>query len=169
MPASAETGAPEQRKRPLFDGLNLSRRQPATTAGAPTDHARVCLAAPQRASATLPVTSTREAVTAGSSCDTATAPEAAWLLGNEAGHGLTRHRSGGTSPRVVHGREPRNLAAAEPCYAADSAPSWLPLLHRHPRQRGTRIHQRGPSKPSPQGSIPVWMIGTHTPCQFTSN
>lgn len=34
-------------------GTNLSRRQPATTAGAPTDHARVCLVAPPPASATL--------------------------------------------------------------------------------------------------------------------
>lgn len=33
--------------------LNLSRRQSATMAGAPTDHARVCLAAPPPASATL--------------------------------------------------------------------------------------------------------------------
>lgn len=34
-------------------GTNLSRRQSATTAGAPTDQARVCLAAPPLASATL--------------------------------------------------------------------------------------------------------------------
>jgi hypothetical protein len=33
-------------------GTNLSRRQSATTAGAPTDQARVCLAAPPPASAT---------------------------------------------------------------------------------------------------------------------
>lgn len=39
--------------------LNLNRRQSATTAGAPTDHARVCLAVPRPASATLPVPSTR--------------------------------------------------------------------------------------------------------------
>lgn len=34
-------------------GTNLSRRQPATTACASTDQARVCLAAPPPASATL--------------------------------------------------------------------------------------------------------------------
>lgn len=34
-------------------GTNLSRRQPATTAGASTDRARVCLAAPPPALATL--------------------------------------------------------------------------------------------------------------------
>jgi hypothetical protein len=34
-------------------GTNLSRRQPATTPGAPTDQARVCLAAPPPSSATL--------------------------------------------------------------------------------------------------------------------
>jgi hypothetical protein len=39
-------------------GTNLSRRKPATMAGAPTAHARVCLAAPPPASATLPVSST---------------------------------------------------------------------------------------------------------------
>lgn len=38
---------------------NLSRRQSATTAGAPTDQARVCLAAPSPASAKLPMPSTR--------------------------------------------------------------------------------------------------------------
>lgn len=36
-------------------GTNLSRRQSATTVGAPTDQARVCLAAPPPASATLSV------------------------------------------------------------------------------------------------------------------
>lgn len=36
-----------------------SRRQSATTARAPNDHARVCLAAPPPASTTLPVPSTR--------------------------------------------------------------------------------------------------------------
>lgn len=36
-------------------GTNLSRRQPATMAGAPTDQARVCLAAPPPASATPPL------------------------------------------------------------------------------------------------------------------
>lgn len=40
-------------------GTNLSRRQSATTAGAPTGQARVCLAAPPPASATLPVPSIR--------------------------------------------------------------------------------------------------------------
>lgn len=40
-------------------GPCLSRRQSATTARWPTDHARVCLAAPPPASATLPVSSTR--------------------------------------------------------------------------------------------------------------
>lgn len=35
-------------------GTNLSRRQSATTAGASTDQARVCLAAPPPASAALP-------------------------------------------------------------------------------------------------------------------
>jgi hypothetical protein len=39
-------------------GTNLSRRQSATMAGAPTNHARVCLAAPPPASATLLVSST---------------------------------------------------------------------------------------------------------------
>lgn len=34
-------------------GTHLSRRQPATSASAPSDHARVCLAAPPPASATL--------------------------------------------------------------------------------------------------------------------
>lgn len=34
-------------------GTNLSRRKPATMAGAPTDQARVCLAVPPRALATL--------------------------------------------------------------------------------------------------------------------
>jgi hypothetical protein len=34
-------------------GTNLSRRQSATAAGAPTDQARVCLAAPPPASTTL--------------------------------------------------------------------------------------------------------------------
>jgi hypothetical protein len=34
-------------------GTNLSRRQSATRAGAPTDHARACLAEPPPASATL--------------------------------------------------------------------------------------------------------------------
>lgn len=38
-------------------GTNLSRRQPATTAGAPADQARVCLAVPPVASATLPLPS----------------------------------------------------------------------------------------------------------------
>lgn len=38
---------------------NLSRRQPATTVGARSDHARVCLAAPSPASATLPMSSAR--------------------------------------------------------------------------------------------------------------
>jgi hypothetical protein len=33
-------------------GTNLSRRQSATTAGAPTDQARVCLAAPPPVAAT---------------------------------------------------------------------------------------------------------------------
>lgn len=36
-------------------GTNLSRRQPATTAGAPTGQARVCLVALPPASTTLPV------------------------------------------------------------------------------------------------------------------
>lgn len=36
-------------------GTNLSRGQSATVAGAPTDYARVCLAAPPPASATLPL------------------------------------------------------------------------------------------------------------------
>lgn len=40
-------------------GTNLSRRQSATTTGAPTDQARVCLAAPPPASTTLPALSTR--------------------------------------------------------------------------------------------------------------
>lgn len=40
-------------------GTNLSRRKSATTAGALTDHARVCLAVPPPASATLPVPSIR--------------------------------------------------------------------------------------------------------------
>lgn len=44
-------------------GLNLNRRQSVTMAGAPTDHARVCLAAPPLASATLSMASTR------ASCD----------------------------------------------------------------------------------------------------
>lgn len=35
--------------------LNLRRRQSTTTVGALTDHARVCLAAPPPALATLPV------------------------------------------------------------------------------------------------------------------
>lgn len=38
--------------------LNLSRRQSATTAGAPIDYARVCLAPPPRTSAMLSVPST---------------------------------------------------------------------------------------------------------------
>lgn len=40
-------------------GTNLSRRQSATMAGAPTNQARVCLAAPPPASTTLPVPSNR--------------------------------------------------------------------------------------------------------------
>jgi hypothetical protein len=40
-------------------GTNLSRRQSATAAGAPTDQARVCLATPPPASTTLPVLSTK--------------------------------------------------------------------------------------------------------------
>jgi hypothetical protein len=40
-------------------GTNLSRRQSATTAGAPTDQARVCLAAPPPVFTPLPVPSTR--------------------------------------------------------------------------------------------------------------
>jgi hypothetical protein len=36
------------------NGMNLSRRKPATTAGAPADHARVCLASAPPTSATLP-------------------------------------------------------------------------------------------------------------------
>ncbi len=36
-------------------GTDLSRRQSATTAGAPPDHARVCLAAPPPVSAALSV------------------------------------------------------------------------------------------------------------------
>jgi hypothetical protein len=36
-------------------GTNLSRRQSATMAGAPANHACVCLDAPPLASATLPV------------------------------------------------------------------------------------------------------------------
>jgi hypothetical protein len=40
-------------------GTNLSRRQSATMVGAPTDQARVCLAAPLPASTTLTVASTR--------------------------------------------------------------------------------------------------------------
>lgn len=40
-------------------GTNLSRRQSATTVTAPTDQARVCLAAPPPAFTTLPVPSTR--------------------------------------------------------------------------------------------------------------
>jgi hypothetical protein len=40
-------------------GTNLSRRQSATMVGAPTDQARVCLAAPPRAFTTLPASSTR--------------------------------------------------------------------------------------------------------------
>lgn len=40
-------------------GTNLNRRQSATMAGTPTDHARVCLVAPPPASAMLPVPSTR--------------------------------------------------------------------------------------------------------------
>ena len=38
-------------------GTNLSRGQSATMAGTPTDYARVCLAAPPPASATLPLLS----------------------------------------------------------------------------------------------------------------
>jgi hypothetical protein len=41
-------------------GTNLSRRQSATVAGAPTDQARVCLAVPPPAFTTLPVPSIRE-------------------------------------------------------------------------------------------------------------
>lgn len=40
-------------------GTNLSRRQSATMVGALTDHARVCLAVPPPASATLLMPSTR--------------------------------------------------------------------------------------------------------------
>lgn len=40
-------------------GTSLSRRKSATTAGAPTGQARVCLAVPRLASTTLPVSSTR--------------------------------------------------------------------------------------------------------------
>jgi len=40
-------------------GTNLSRRLPATTTGALTDQARVCLAAPPPTFATLSVLSTR--------------------------------------------------------------------------------------------------------------
>lgn len=40
-------------------GTDLSRRQSATTAGAPTDKARVCLAVPPSASTTLSIPSTR--------------------------------------------------------------------------------------------------------------
>ena len=40
-------------------GTNLSRRQSATTAGAPTDQARVCLAVPPTTLATPPVPPTR--------------------------------------------------------------------------------------------------------------
>lgn len=36
-------------------GTNLNRRQSVTMAGAPTDQARVCLAAPSPTSAMLPV------------------------------------------------------------------------------------------------------------------
>lgn len=46
--------------------LNLGRRQSTTTAGAPTDHARVCLAAPPPASITLFVPSTRVIRASGS-------------------------------------------------------------------------------------------------------
>jgi hypothetical protein len=44
-------------------GTNLSRGQPATTAGASTDQARVCLAVPPPVSTTLPVPSTRASLT----------------------------------------------------------------------------------------------------------
>jgi hypothetical protein len=40
-------------------GTNLSRRQPATMAGALKDQARVCLAAPPPAFTTVPASSTR--------------------------------------------------------------------------------------------------------------
>lgn len=40
-------------------GTNLSRREPVTMAGAPTDQTRVCLAAPPRAPTTLSVRLTR--------------------------------------------------------------------------------------------------------------
>lgn len=40
-------------------GTNLSRRQPATTAGTPANQARVCLAAPPPESTTLLVLSAR--------------------------------------------------------------------------------------------------------------
>lgn len=50
---------PQCRMRHSVGGLNLSPRQSATMASTPTDQARVCLAAPPLASATLPVTSTR--------------------------------------------------------------------------------------------------------------
>lgn len=41
-------------------GTNLSRRQSAATAGAPTDQARVCFAAPPPVSATLLCGATKE-------------------------------------------------------------------------------------------------------------
>jgi hypothetical protein len=43
----------------------LSRRQSATTAGAPTDQVRVCLAVAPLTFTTLPVPSTKPAATAG--------------------------------------------------------------------------------------------------------
>ena len=48
-------GCQTPRHRCIWHGsdTNPSRRQPATTAGTPTDHARVCLAAPPPVSATL--------------------------------------------------------------------------------------------------------------------
>lgn len=77
-------------------GTNLGRRQPATMAGAPTDQARVCLAAPPPASTTLPVLSAR-ASHDGQHAMMVPEPSAWEARGNPTGGRIVEQRWGGPS------------------------------------------------------------------------
>lgn len=129
-------------------GTNFSRRQSATTAGAPADHARVCLAAPPPASATLLACVVDESKLRRLSRDDGARALSLGSLGHIADGGLAVRRRGAAVPRRIRrvcvdaGSHPQSLSVAAPERYATEAPNFvrpargLGPLNRYAQQPG---------------------------------
>lgn len=123
--------------------LSLSRRQSATAAGAPTDHARVCLAAPPPASGTLPMPSIR-APHGGRPATTPPEPSAREAEGHlwfGSGADLTNCRAAALLDSAAVTVTPR-------CSPLDLVRSWCAPSSTSARRRpsllrAVTLHQRG--------------------------